>query len=84
MIKNIFNHLIHYFKEKYIESASTDEERAQKLIEQLDNFSAALGINFKMIPYLNIKTIDLIKLFKNKEKVFDFLKNLIDSIDFVK
>ncbi len=26
----------------------------------------------------------LIKLFKNKEKVFDFLKNLIDSIDFVK
>ena len=84
MIKNIFNHLIDHFKEQYINSGSTDDERAQKLIEQLDNFSSALGINFKMVPYLNIKTIDLIKLFKNKEKVFDFLKDLIDSIDFVK
>ena len=84
LVKNIFNHLIDYFKQQYLDSASDDETRSKILVEQLNNFSSSLGFDFKMIPFLNIKTVDLLKMFKNKAEIFDFLKDLIDSIDFIK
>ncbi|WP_412031743.1 ABC transporter permease [Metamycoplasma buccale] len=80
-IKKIFKGIIDYFKKVYVDEYMKDDN---KLVEQIQNLTNLLGLNKTyVIPSLKLTMLDLLKLVKNKEEIFEIFKQIIDSIDFM-
>ncbi|TPR54679.1 ABC transporter permease [Metamycoplasma neophronis] len=84
-IKNLLGGAIDYLQVQYEKSGSTQQERDEYLVKQITNLSSLINLNgIYVIPQLRLSIYDLIELIKDKSVVFSSLKQIINSIDFVK
>ncbi|RMA79072.1 ABC-type antimicrobial peptide transport system permease subunit [Metamycoplasma subdolum] len=89
-IHGLFGNVIDYFKRIYVGAGvegkvASKEERDNYLLSQIDIITKLLKLDqITILPQINLTLSDLLKYIENKEQIFDYLKNLIASIDFIK
>ncbi|AZG68660.1 ABC transporter permease [Mycoplasma struthionis] len=85
LIKKIFNNIITYLQQQYKNSGTTQQERDDFLLEQIHNISGFLNLNsLYLIPQIKFSIRDALDLIKDKNEIFEFLKSIVNSVDFIK
>ncbi|TPE57449.1 ABC transporter permease [[Mycoplasma] falconis] len=83
-LKSMLNNVIDYFKQKYLTSGDTQAKRDEYLVSELSKLNHLININSILVPSLNLGLIDILSYLEDKSVILDVLKQIIDSIDFVK